>query len=173
MKNGGIDIINWLLRIFNRCMGSGVVPEYWKAACIVAVYKGKGERRDCVNYGGIGILSIPGKLYGRVLISRVIENTKEQSAEEQGGFRSSRGCIEQIFVLKQLVGEYRVKRKELHVPLMDQEKKKCLWTAPQKNMVGPPRSVPYKAHQEAPDHSLNKKFFVVNTRMRKGVEEPQ
>ena len=72
-------------------MESDVVPEDLKAACIVPVYKGKGDRRDCVNYKGISILSIPGKIYGRVLINRVIESTKEQIAEEQGGFRSGRG----------------------------------------------------------------------------------
>ena len=84
-------------------MESGVLPEDWKAACIVPVYKGKGDRRDCANYRGISILSIPGKIYGRVLINRVIESTKEQVAEEQGGFRSGRGCIDQIFILKRLV----------------------------------------------------------------------
>ena len=95
-KNGGISIIAWLLRIFDKCM--------------VPVYRGKGVRRDCVNYRGISILSIPGKIYGKVLISRVIGNTKEQVAEEQGGFRSGRGCIDQIFVLKQLVEKHREKK---------------------------------------------------------------
>ena len=66
LKKGGISIIDWLLRIFNKCMESGVVPEDWKAACIVPLYKGKGDRRDCANYRGISILSIPGKIYGRV-----------------------------------------------------------------------------------------------------------
>ena len=50
LKNGGIRIIDWLLRIFNKCMESGVVPEDWKAACVVPVYKGRGDRRDCANY---------------------------------------------------------------------------------------------------------------------------
>ena len=59
LKNGGISLIDWLLRIFNNCMESGVVREDWKAACIVPVYKGKGDRRDCANYRGISILSIP------------------------------------------------------------------------------------------------------------------
>ena len=34
LKSGGISIIDWLLRIFNRYMKSGVVPEDWKAACL-------------------------------------------------------------------------------------------------------------------------------------------
>ena len=67
-------------------------------------------------------MNIPEKIYGRVLISRVIESTKEQVAEEQGGFRSGRGCTDQIFVLKQLVEKYREKRKELQVAFKDLEK---------------------------------------------------
>ena len=61
LRNGGIRIIDWLMRILNKCMKSGVVPEDWKAACIVPVYKGKGDGRDCAIYRGISILSIRGK----------------------------------------------------------------------------------------------------------------
>ena len=39
MKNEGISIIDWLLRICNRCMKSGVVPEEWNAAYIIPVYR--------------------------------------------------------------------------------------------------------------------------------------
>ena len=74
LNNLSISIIDWLMIIFNNCIESGVGPEDWKVACIVPVYKGKGDRRECVS-----ILSIPGKIYGRVLIFRVIESTKEGS----------------------------------------------------------------------------------------------
>ena len=76
LKNGVINIIDLLQRIFNRCMESGVVAEDWKAACIVPVYEGKGRRIGYANYRGVGILNIPGKIYEMVLISRVIERTK-------------------------------------------------------------------------------------------------
>ena len=59
MKNRDISIIDWLLRIFNRYMES----EDWKAVCVVPLYKGKGDRRDCANYREISTFSIPGKLY--------------------------------------------------------------------------------------------------------------
>ena len=40
----------------------------------------------------------------------------------KGGFRSGKGCIDQIFVLKQLAEKYKEKRKELHAAFMDLEK---------------------------------------------------
>ena len=36
---------------------SGVVPEEWRSAVIVTLYKGKGERTECKNYRGISLLS--------------------------------------------------------------------------------------------------------------------
>ena len=51
LKSACISISDWSLRVFNRCMESGVVPEEWKAACTVPVYR-------CT-----------GKIYGKVLIS--------------------------------------------------------------------------------------------------------
>ena len=63
LKNVGTSISDWLLRIFNKCMETCVVPEDWKMACIVQIYKGKGDRREYANYRRICILSIHGKLY--------------------------------------------------------------------------------------------------------------
>ena len=42
------------------------------------IRKEKGDRRECANYRGISILSIPGKIYGRVFIRRVVENNREE-----------------------------------------------------------------------------------------------
>ena len=39
----------------------GVVPEDWRSAVIVPLYKGKGERTECSNYRGISLLSGVGK----------------------------------------------------------------------------------------------------------------
>ena len=36
-----------------------------------SVYKGKGEREVCGNHRGICLLSVIGKIYGRILIDRV------------------------------------------------------------------------------------------------------
>ncbi len=39
------------------------------SACIAPLYKGKGDKQECSNYRGISLLSVVGKLYGRVLIN--------------------------------------------------------------------------------------------------------
>ena len=44
----------------------------WSCACIVGMYKGKGDKCECSNSRGISLLCVVGKLNGRVLIKRVI-----------------------------------------------------------------------------------------------------
>ena len=40
---------------------SGVVPEGWRSAVIVPLYKGKGEKTECKSYRGISLLIVVGK----------------------------------------------------------------------------------------------------------------
>ena len=42
---------------------------------------------ECKNNRGISLLSVPGKVYGRILIERVIEHSEGKIGEEQNGFR--------------------------------------------------------------------------------------
>ncbi|XP_071512677.1 uncharacterized protein [Panulirus ornatus] len=44
IKKGGDCIVDWLVRLFNVCMTHGEVPEDWRNACIVPLYKGKGDK---------------------------------------------------------------------------------------------------------------------------------
>ena len=46
----------------------------------------------------MSLLSVVGKLYGRVLIKRVRGRTESAIGEEQCGFRQGRGCIDQVLL---------------------------------------------------------------------------
>ena len=76
------------------------------------LYKGKGEKGNCSNYRGISLLSVVGKLYAGILVERVRRVTEEMIGEEQGAFRSGRGCVYQIFTLKQMSEKMREKKEE-------------------------------------------------------------
>ena len=43
-----------------------------------------------------------GKAYGRVLANRIRDKTKNVIAEVQSGFRTGRGCTDQIFIVRQI-----------------------------------------------------------------------
>ena len=39
-----------------------VVPEDWRSAVNIPLYKSKGERTECKNYRGVSLMSIVGKI---------------------------------------------------------------------------------------------------------------
>ncbi len=86
MKYEGDAVVEWMLLMCERKWKKGEVPDDWKKAIIVPLYKGKGSRSECSNYRGISLLSIPGKVYGRIFTERLMEATEGKVSEEQGGF---------------------------------------------------------------------------------------
>ena len=54
---------------------TGGMPEDWRSAVIVPLYKGKGDGTECKNYKGISLLSVVGKIYARILVDRVHRET--------------------------------------------------------------------------------------------------
>ncbi len=52
------------------------------------------SRSGCSSYRGISLLSIPGKVYRRILTERLMEVTEGKVSEDQGGFRKGRGCVD-------------------------------------------------------------------------------
>src|SRR5678815_3305278 len=87
--------------------------------CIRDRYRGKGDEGNCRNYRGISLLSIVGKIYAGILVERVRRVTEGLIGEEQGAFRSSRGCVDQIFTLKQMIEKMREKKNKLYLGFMD------------------------------------------------------
>ena len=76
-------------------------------------YKGKGDKCKCSNWRGISLLSVVGKLFSRVLIKRVRAGTECAIGEEQCGFRQGRGCMDQVFVVRQVCEKYLTNGKDV------------------------------------------------------------
>ena len=122
LKEGGVTALEWLVRLFNICFMLSIVPVDWVIACMVPLYKGKGDMYECSNFRGISLLSVVGKVYGRVLINRIRDKTENVIAEVQGGFRRGRGCTDQIFTVRQICEKYLGKGKDVYFAFLDLEK---------------------------------------------------
>jgi len=59
---------------------------------------------SCFVKRGITLLSLPGKVYSRVLERRLWPIVEPQLQEEQCGFRPGRGTVDQLFTLVGLLG---------------------------------------------------------------------
>ncbi|KAK3508205.1 hypothetical protein QTP70_017467 [Hemibagrus guttatus] len=70
LKSLDVVGLSWLTRLCNIAWRSGTVPLDWATGVVIPLFK-KGDRRVCSNYRGITLLSLPGKVYSRVLERRV------------------------------------------------------------------------------------------------------
>ena len=57
-KEGGDEVIRRLLQLYVKIWEDGEVPQDFKDALIVHIYKRKGDRACCDNHRGISLLSI-------------------------------------------------------------------------------------------------------------------
>ena len=65
------------------------------------------------------MLSVVGKLYGRVLIKRVRALTECAIGQEQSGFRQGTGCMDQVFIVRQVCENYLANGKHVFYAFMD------------------------------------------------------
>ena len=63
-----------------------------------------------------------GKIYAGVLVDRVHKVIEGLIDDVQGGFRAGRGCVDQMFTLKQMGEKAREKNCRVYVSFMDLEK---------------------------------------------------
>jgi exonuclease III len=110
MKTGGEVVYRRLHSLIVKIWKDGVVPEDWRKSELVVLYK-KGDTKECKNYRGISLLSVAGKAFARIVLTRMQKAVEKRLRENQAGFREGRGCIDQIFSLKILMEkclEYQV-----------------------------------------------------------------
>jgi hypothetical protein len=93
-------------------------PSDWNRAVIVPIHK-KGDRMECSNYRAISLLSVPEKVYTKVLQQRLKRCVETAMDEEQAGLRQGRGTVDQIFVIRQLAEKYIARNRTLYNNFID------------------------------------------------------
>ena len=93
--------IQWLTRVCQIAWKIGKSPKEWQTGMIIPILK-KGDRKECTNYRGISLLSLPGKVYAKCLERRCREVVEPKLEDGQCGFRPGRSTMDQIFILKQV-----------------------------------------------------------------------
>ncbi|XP_063591296.1 uncharacterized protein LOC134768397 [Penaeus indicus] len=91
-------------------------------ASIVTLYKNKGNRSVCNNYRGISLLSIVGKVFARILLTRLQTLAARVCPESQCGFRAGRSTTDMIFSVRQLQEKCREQGRPLYLAFIDLSK---------------------------------------------------
>nr|VZI32969.1 unnamed protein product [Spirometra erinaceieuropaei] len=138
-KHGGPQLMDHLTALFQEMWRQGEVPQDFKDATIVHLYKRKGNCQVCDNHRGISLLNIAGKIFARIFLNR-LNNHLEQGLlpESQCGFRRHRGTTDMIFAARQLQEKCQEMRTHLYSTFVDLTKaidtvnRKGLWKIMQK-----------------------------------------
>lgn len=134
IKCGGQALRERLCHLVNNCIEQCVIPEQWKTSYMISIYK-KGERNDKNNYRGLSVNCTLSRLFGKILNKKLKESAEHKISEEQSGFVTGRGCVDNLFIIQQLTEKRRDKGEETHLAFIDLEKaydsipRKRLWEA--------------------------------------------
>lgn len=119
-KAGGQRLIHHLTELFQLFWEKGELPQDFRDANIIHLYKNKGDKAQCDNHRGISLLSIAGKIFARILLNRISKHLLDDVvSESQCGFRKQRGTVDMIFAVRQLQEKCIEQHKDLHLLFID------------------------------------------------------
>ena len=121
-KHGGEQLLCRLTKLCERIWDQEAVPQDFKDAMIVHIFKRKGDRACCDDHRGISLLSIAGKIVARVLLNRLsahVQHDGEILPESQCGFRSGRGTTDMVFAARQIQEKCREQHQDLYMTFID------------------------------------------------------
>ena len=121
LKCNDVDLMKYVHNLFVAVWKEEEVPKEWHDALLVPVPK-KGELTKCDNWRGSSILDTMGKLFGKVLQKRLQELAEELLSDSQCGFCNGRGCVDQIFSVRQLLEKTIEHQSKLFMFFVDSRK---------------------------------------------------
>ena len=120
LKYGGDSVLVELHKLIGAIWEMERVPDDWKESIIVSIYKNKGDKSVCGNSRGISLLAVAGKVYAKVMLTRLVQHVSEEILPEtQCGFRQGRSTADMIFASRQLLEKCREQHRDLYLGFVD------------------------------------------------------
>ena len=118
LKAGGEPIVDVLHTLFNAVLTKNEVPTEWSKMLVTPIHK-KGDTSNPENYRAISLLSIPGKVFNRIVLNKIREKTEVFTSNTQFGFRPKKGTVDAIFIVRQIMEKAKERRVNLHFNFID------------------------------------------------------
>ena len=120
-KAGGLPMAEKLTELFHCMWRKEAIPQEFKDASIIHLYKRKGNPQVCDNHRGISLLSIARKILAKILLNRLNAHLDQMGLfpESQCGFRKDRGTIDMIFTARKLQEKCQEQNVDLYMTFVD------------------------------------------------------
>ena len=99
LKAAGTGLLQALVDVFNYMKNNNVVPHQWEEVVVTTIYKGKGKKKELVNYRGIFLTSVLCKIFEKLIQTRINGILKGVS-KFQAGATTNRSTADQLFLLR-------------------------------------------------------------------------
>ena len=95
LKECHLELSHSLCQIYNQSLSTGKVPDTWKCANVVPIYK-KGNANIVKNYRPVSLLSVISKILEKLIYNKVIANLIPKITYMQHGFMPGRSTTTQL-----------------------------------------------------------------------------
>ena len=120
LTNGGEEIENSLVKLFNRMERENTIPLQWNQILIRSIHK-KGPKEDLANQRGIFLTNIVSKVYEKVKLLQNEENISNMSRMQCAG-RKNRSPLDHIITLNAIIEKQRSEKTPTYILFADAEK---------------------------------------------------
>ena len=90
--------------LFSDIWTTNEITRDWNKGLIVKIPK-KGDLQNCDNWRGITLLPMPSTIFCRVLLNKIEGVIHVNLRQEQAGFWRGKGCMDQIFSLRNIIAQ--------------------------------------------------------------------
>ena len=120
LKHGATELAPSLARLFNYSLSSCQIPNIWKTANVVPVFK-KGDKQDISNYRPVSLLSVVNKCFEKIIFKYVFNFFTDNSivTKWQSGFIPGDSTIKQLVNIQHLFAEAVDNKKDVRVVFCD------------------------------------------------------
>ena len=121
VKYGGKKLQYRLTNLMNACCEQLQIPQEWKISFITSIFK-KGNKRDPNCYRGLSVNNSISRLFTKILQEKVRQDIGDNISEDQSGFVPGRSCVDNLFILQQLLEKKISVNDEIYLAFIDLKK---------------------------------------------------
>jgi hypothetical protein len=116
----GHTIVPSLTRLFNMCLSSCKVPQMWKYANVLPLYK-NGDRESISNYRPVSLLSCTSKILERIIFKNLYNYIRDNNilTPHQSGFRPGDSTTNQLAYLYHMFSQALDSKKDIKIVFCD------------------------------------------------------